>query len=180
MKKNILHTPFTFVPLIDSKGLRVSLKPELPKVEYKIGKDTYTVTALKYLNASAVNLFFQLLIEAVELKAFDGVTYSVPDDMDIEELEVMLDIVSSIQYEWKRRRIGSATGLILVGGYALNYDNGKIKSVTFEFLPNHAKYIYEYLNEEHEPIEVKGNDNSYLQKLLLLTAIAVHKGITSI
>ena len=174
MTKSIFDNQFLTVPCTDFE-LQFREKPQLPNIKYKVGKYTYTITALSYLNETAIDLFVEMVCEVVDSKNFDGVTYAVPADTDEEKLGVVEDIILSLSYGCKRRGYFLG-GNILVGSFKRHYCDGKIKSVTFDFLSEHAKYIYEYFHDGCKPLDVEGSDSSNIQKLLLLLAIAIKEG----
>ena len=93
-----------FRPFFGCENVELYLKPKLPKFEFKKGKTTYTVTDLRYLNENAVECFRDMLAVVCNKPNCESLTFYA-NNFEEDELQRILDIVTSIDVEYKRRGV---------------------------------------------------------------------------
>lgn len=122
-----------YINNIDASQLRMI--PELPKIQLKRKKTIYTVPDIRLLHPFGWMMLEYIVEKCVSFKSVisgneETVSYSFPDDIDNETIEIVNDIVMgfSINAEYKD---GSFTGAALICGFGVETDaNGK-KIVTY-------------------------------------------------
>lgn len=120
---------------------QISKKFELPKISWKSGKTTYSVTDIRPLNEMAVYVFEQILNEVLN-EGVNEVTFNISEDYPQDKLDLIIDILLSISYEAKRRGGISQHGAFLIGSFKQE-DN----QVTIELIEDDAKALFEYASK---------------------------------
>ena len=134
---------FDFNKLLDDSNVKIRTIPELPKYTYKVGKAKYSITNLKYLNETAIEMVLKSIFKMAlgeECAIFD-VT-----EMNEHHLEVVMDILSGIGYECKEGRGSNYTAGSLFGGRYVFYDGDK-KILKQEFYKDNVEAIKKYAQD---------------------------------
>lgn len=138
---------FDFNKLLDDPDVKIRMNPELPKYTYKVGKAKYSITNIKYLNETALEIVLKSIFEMAlgeECAIFD-VT-----EMNEHHLEVVRDILGSIGYECKER--GSCTAGSLFGGSYVFYDGDK-RILKQEFYKDNVEAVKKYAQDNDYEID---------------------------
>ena len=120
---------------------QISKTFELPKMSWKSGKTTYSVTDIRPLNEVAVYVFEQILNEVLN-EGVNEVTFNISEDYPQDKLDLIIDILLSISYEAKRRGGISQQGRFLIGSF--KHEDGQI---TIELIEEDAKALFEYASK---------------------------------
>lgn len=127
---------------------KLHLKPELPKIKFKDGGITYSVTDIRYLNESAISVFQNCVITAATVPNAKGYKFRVPKDFDNSDnkLDLIVDIVTAIGYEAEKsgKNGFKSDGCLLCVGCSCTTEKNGDKVYEIEFAREHAKTIYEY------------------------------------
>ena len=146
-RQEIYSSAFTYIL---GEGVKLWRKPELPKIEFKNGKKKYKVTDIRYLNESAVDTFLEILRKACVVPKLKHITFTATG-IDENKLNLIIDIVSSIDCEGKSRGYWFKTAFLVTGSKVTTKENGE-KFVTFNLEEEDAEIIYNYAQKHGSPV----------------------------
>lgn len=135
---------------IFGEGVKLWRKPELPKIEFKNGKKKYKVTDIRYLNEAAVNVFLEILRAACNTPKLKHITFAAKG-IDENQLDLITDIVSSVDCECKSGGCWFETAFLVTGSKVTTKENGE-KFVTFNLEEEYAEIIYNYAQKHGSPV----------------------------
>lgn len=125
------------------------MMPDLPKIEFKRDKIKYKITDIRFLNETAVNVFFTIMETAMNTEDCEEVSIDITD-VEEDNWDLISDIVENIRYEMSK---GGKNGFRHAGyfltGLGSTYtkkDNTEI--VTIRLRKDHAKYLYEFARDK--------------------------------
>ena len=143
------------------EGITLWKRPELPKIEFKKGRNTYKVTDVRCLNQVAVDIFVNIL-SIVCANQVEEVGYDVTQ-LKESEINLISDILSGIECECKYRGCRIQTVFLVSGCRIKETKKGK-KEIIFELVKENANAIYEYAQAHKE----KNNVFGYLELALVV------------
>jgi hypothetical protein len=143
------------------EGVTLWKRPELPKIEFKKGRNTYKVTDVRCLNQVAVDIFVNIL-SIVCANQVEEVGYDVTQ-LKENEINLISDILSGIECECKYRG-GRIQTVFLVSGCRIKETKKGKKEIVFELVKENANAIYEYAQTHKE----KNNVFGYLELALVV------------
>ena len=123
---------------------QISKNFELPKISWKVGKTTYSVTDIRPLNEYAVYVFEQILIQVMGDDEITRIGFKYDKDFPEDKLDLVCDILLGISFDAKSRKDGSVHGALLVSGVTHTPEDCEI---VFHVIAEHAKALYQYANE---------------------------------
>lgn len=124
-------------------GAEMYMRPQLPTIEFEINNTKYKVTDLRCLNETAVNCFVQILNTVCNTPDCKEVSFIT--NIDKNELDLIADILTSIDYEFRKggKNGYSQKSVLLVTSYM--YEETKDGTVcVFNLIKDHAKVMYDY------------------------------------
>ena len=145
--------------------------------DYESNKAKYKVTDLRCLNETAVNCFMQILKKVCNTPDCTEVSFST--DIDENELNLIADIITSIDYEYRKdgKKSYSEKSVLLVTSYMYKAIEDK-KICTFGLVKDHAKAMYDYAQGKKQigyyDLVVAVAEHSYRKKQNFLKT-GVHK-----
>ena len=158
-------------------GAEMYIRPQLPTTEVKANKAKHKVTDLRCLNETAVNCFMQILKKVCNTP--DCTEVSFYTDIDENELNLIADIITSIDYEYCKdgKKSYSEKSVLLVTSYMYKAIEDK-KICTFGLVKDHAKAMYDYAQGKKQigyyDLVVAVAEHSYRKKQNFLKR-GVHK-----
>lgn len=122
-------------------------KPELPKITISKDNVNYHITDLTYLNQSAVAMIFELMNDAIANPNVTEIEYVIPDEMENENLKLITDIVTNIDFKAEKRgRDGwSIEGTFLTSGCCRKERKNGIKTITFYVNKDDSQAMKKYI-----------------------------------
>ena len=143
-------------------GAKVYIRPELPKVEYKVGNVKLKVTDLRLLHPAGVEALFAIIKHMCEVEGDEELTFSIPKDTDNETVDAVADIVTGFEYEAKFRRWSYECGCT-VYGFRKEESNGE-RTITFTYAKEFANFVYEYAKKHGTKLSLVGILAEYANK----------------
>lgn len=119
-----------------------SMLPELPMIEYKVGKWKIKITDLRCLNELAVSMFERCVIEAAYNEGATEAAFFIGDTSE-DKLQLITDICMAIKFEAKKRGGDYSGGSLFIIGVERRDD-----VIAFQFIKDRARSIYEYAQEQ--------------------------------
>ena len=152
---------FYEIPIIDWDGVNVRVSPELPKVSWENNGWTYTMTDLRYVRESLVEIFAMLLKEAIDDGDVTSVEYAAPDDTTGEELHMISDVVCGFHYSAKRKRGSEYDGNFLCHSVMLKHnEEGYKTTIVFNLKLTDVMLVHKFAKENDCTTEIN------MQKLI--------------
>lgn len=120
-------------------------KPELPKIEIKKGKNLYSVPFITYLNENAIIVIDKIFSKIINENESSLVRVNY-EKSDIEKVEIIADIVSSLIVFGKRKyKNGFFAGIrFLVEGYTINKYKDDAAYVEFPLIKEQCEALRKY------------------------------------
>ena len=115
-----------------------SMLPELPMIEYKVGKWKIKITDLRCLNEQAVSTFEQCIMTAAKEKGATEAAFLI-GDVSEDKIQLISDICMAIKYEARKRGGDYSGGSLLIVGVERRDD-----VIAFQFIKDRARAIYDY------------------------------------
>lgn len=116
--------------------------PELPMIEYKVGKWKVKITDLRCLNEQAVSVFEQCVLLAANEEDATEAEFLI-GDVSEDKIQLITDICMAVRFEAKKRGGDYSEGSLLITG-AERRDN----VIAFRFIQSMARAIYDYAQEK--------------------------------
>lgn len=160
------------MPEIEKTGMQFYKRPELPKVKFKCGRVTYTITDVRLLNESAINTLLVILNECATQPNVKEVSFKVNDGTEQGTIDAICDIITGIDYSVKKggRNGFESNGTFISTGYDYTESENGINTIKFHIIEQHAKAIYDYTQKV-------GVDSLRWYDIVVLIADESHKNI---
>ena len=128
--------------------IQLHLAPSLPRIEFKKGRTTYSVTDLRCLNEAAVNIFMDILKQVCETPNLESVSYK-SNGTDKDKVDLISDVLMGISCGRKSRAFDSELRFLVSGVQYITKQDGE-EYITYELIKDNTKVIYEFAASEKE------------------------------
>ena len=134
------------------EGAKLYKRPALPEIELKKGNVRITVSDVRLLHPSGVAALEETINQMANIQDLEEVRFDIPDDMDDDTLNIIIDIVSGYSFSAKYRNGDFEGGCLVTGSEVMRTSEGGGK-LTFHAFREFARFVYQYA-QDHRNVDL--------------------------
>lgn len=131
--------------LFANGNIKICMNPELPTIKFEKNKVTYTITDIRLLNETAVNVFTEALSYVISEPDVEEMTFETSEDIDEYLKEVLSDILNGITYIAEKK---GKNGFKYESHFLVSGTKWTNNTFTVTWTKDYARWIYECAHDK--------------------------------